>query len=208
MIYTAIASVAPTATSTNAVCLTQTPTGGVAFTINGALAASGVATCGAAQLITVTTAGNESAKTITITGTDENGVTQTETMAGPNIATGTTTKYYKTITAISINTTAAAALTVGVNIGAVSPVVKGFRSNGSDTTSVGVIVTGTITYNIEYSFDDPAGLLNNTSNWFVHASGSAKTANQDVSMAFPISAVRIKVTASTSGSLIGRVLRN
>ncbi len=104
--------------------------------------------------------------------------------------------------------TAGAALTVGTNIAAVSPVVKGFKSVGSDVTAFGAIVTGTITYDLQYSLDDPAGTLNNTSLWFTHASGSGKTATADVSMAFPVSAVRIKVTAASGGSVVGRVLRN
>ena len=74
------------AAAANNICLTQTPT--AAFTLNGALVVGGIAILDVPRRVLVTTTGNESAKTITIIGTDVNGNTQTELMTGPTAARG------------------------------------------------------------------------------------------------------------------------
>lgn len=101
------------AASANNICLSQTPT--AAFTINGAAATGGVATLDVARRVLVTTTGNETGKTITIVGTDVNGNTQTDVLAGPNISTVQSNLDFKTVTSITISSAAAAALTVGTN---------------------------------------------------------------------------------------------
>lgn len=54
---------------------------------------------------------------------------------------------------------------------------------------VGVIVSGTVTYNIEHSYDG--------TNWFAPAADSGKTAAYDKGFLTPILAVRTNVTAGT-----------
>lgn len=63
---------------------------------------------------------------------------------------------------------------------------------------VGVVVSGTVTYNIEHSYD---GL-----NWFAPAGDSGKTGNYDKGFVTPIAWVRINVTAGT-GSVTATVLQ-
>ncbi len=75
----------------------------------------------AASVITLTSAGNDSARTATITGTDVLGNTQTEDLTMANADVATSTKTFKTVTAITVS----GAGTVG-------------------TLSVGVIETGLI----------------------------------------------------------------
>ena len=62
-----------------------------------------------AQKITLVSAGNISAVTFTITGTDSEGNTQEEELTGPNNNTVTSTKYFQTVTQI------AASAAVGTN---------------------------------------------------------------------------------------------
>lgn len=63
---------------------------------------------------------------------------------------------------------------------------------------LGIVVNGTITYDIEHTFDDilnPAGALAPTA--FKHSSLVAQTTNKDGNYAFPIRAIRINNTAGT-----------
>lgn len=63
---------------------------------------------------------------------------------------------------------------------------------------VGVVVSGTVTYNIEHSY--------NGTNWFAPAADSGKNANYDKGFTHPILAVRVNVTAGT-GSVTATVLQ-
>lgn len=63
----------------------------------------------------------------------------------------------------------------------------------------GVTVTGTLTYDIEHTFDDPYDTTI-TPTAFKHSVVVAQTTNKDSNYAFPVRAVRLNVTAFTSGS--------
>ena len=67
---------------------------------------------------------------------------------------------------------------------------------------VGVSVTGTLTYTVEHTFDDvfAEGFNPATATWFANSGLSAKTASLDGNYAFPVTAVRLRVSAYTSGS--------
>jgi len=84
-------------------------------TINGADASGGVATFTGGQLLTVTTAGTgDNGKTVTITGTDVLGDTQTETITLTGSATTHDgTKFFKTVTAVSVSAQPAANIKLG-----------------------------------------------------------------------------------------------
>lgn len=58
----------------------------------------------------------------------------------------------------------------------------------------GCVVSGTSTYTVEHTFDDPGAASPTV---FAHSSVAAKTANQDGNYAFPIRAFRVKTTAGT-----------
>lgn len=61
---------------------------------------------------------------------------------------------------------------------------------------LGVVVNGTITYNVEHTFDDvlAPGV---TPTAFTHSTLVAQTTNKDGNYAFPVRAVRINNTAGT-----------
>ncbi len=66
-------------------------------------------------------------------------------------------------------------------------------------------ITGTVTYNIEHTYDnvnDPSV----TPIWFDPAANSGKTANYDVGYEFPIMGLRLNVTAGT-GTVVMTVLQ-
>lgn len=73
--------------------------------------------------------------------------------------------------------------------------------------SVFVDVTGTNTSTVQHTFDniyDPAV----TPTWMDHASLAAMTADEDGNYAFPVRAVRLNVTAWTSGSATMTLIHN
>ncbi len=72
------------------------------------------------------------------------------------------------------------AIVVNTNI---SPVNIGF----------GVTVSGTVTYSVQHTFDDPAVGF---TTWFSHPTIAAKTDNQDGNYAFPVTGIKLLVTAN------------
>ena len=107
----------PVADDADGIAQSQTPAGAGNFTLNGTLTSGGVYTNadGGARKITFTSANNESGDTYTITGTDADNRAQTETIAGPNTTTITSSKFWKTITQIATNGAASGAITIGVS---------------------------------------------------------------------------------------------
>src|ERR1700743_2261668 len=101
------------AASANNIALSQTPTG--AFTLNGALVTGGVAVLDAPRRVLFTTTANETSHTFTVIGTNASGLLQTENVTGVSSSTVATSLDYKTVTSITINGTAAGAITVGTN---------------------------------------------------------------------------------------------
>lgn len=71
-------------------------------------------------------------------------------------------------------------------------------------------VTGTLTYSVEYTFDDvQANNYNPASGvWNAVTGMGAQTADTTGSLSFPVTGVRLNVTAWTSGSVTLTVLQN
>jgi hypothetical protein len=63
----------------------------------------------------------------------------------------------------------------------------------------GVVVSGTITYTVEHTFDDP---FSGTPTAFPHASIAAQTASKDGNYSAPIRAIRVNNTAGTGSTTI------
>jgi len=61
----------------------------------------------------------------------------------------------------------------------------------------GVIVTGTINYTVQHTFDDPAvGFVT----WFPHPTITGAIANQDGNYAFPVTGIRLLVNSATGAT--------
>lgn len=106
-------SLAPVAAVANGYALSQKPVaGGVqSLTLNGALA--GVADI--ARRVTITSSGNDSARTFTITGKDRNGRVISENLVGPNTATVFTLNDFAAVTSITVDANTAGNITSGTN---------------------------------------------------------------------------------------------
>jgi hypothetical protein len=86
------------------------------FTINGNYASGGSVTLGAATRVSVTSTGNDSARTFTFTGTDGTGAASSFTVAGPNatVAYSTTSQRLKTITQVSVDGACVGTISIGL----------------------------------------------------------------------------------------------
>jgi hypothetical protein len=89
-----------------------------ALTIGGALASGGACAFNAGRVVTILSAGDDSAKSFTVTGTDVNGDAQTESITGANAGTATGAKYFKTVSGISAVGNPAGNVSAGVNASA------------------------------------------------------------------------------------------
>ena len=122
----------PTAADTNGICTSQTTSAAANMTLNGALCAtingnsvyapsvSGTAATadGAwARKIGITSDGNDSGITFTITGTDVDGKALSETVTGPNsttvYSTNSTAANFKTVTKIATSAATTGNITIG-----------------------------------------------------------------------------------------------
>lgn len=136
-----------TAADADGVCQSQTPAAGGSqnLTINGAQASGGVASFTAARFITITSAADDTARTFTVTGTDVNGVAQTESITGPDTASVTGTKYFRTVTQVSVDDDTAGAITVGMANNALDVIYSGrMRLRGAFIVNSGV--AGIVTF--------------------------------------------------------------
>lgn len=73
---------------------------------------------------------------------------------------------------------------------------------------IGCIVTGTVSYTVEHTFDDNSSPTWNpaAATWFPNTGITTKTANQDGNYAFAVSAVRLTLLSGT-GSVTMRLLQ-
>lgn len=63
--------------------------------------------------------------------------------------------------------------------------------------SVGCIATGTVTYSVQYTYDDPAVAFGSGTNWFNLPTITTQTATIDGNLSFPVTAIRGHVTTGT-----------
>ena len=181
----------------NAVCLDQTRVGAGALTINGTLATGGVATFAVAYTVSVTSTGNDSSRTYTITGTNANGQTISETITGPNTTTVYTTRYFKTVTGVSVvGGGTVGTVRVGFGTSGVTPTIP-IDNHGRPEISLQAVVSGTATWTIQQTLDNPWESA--TLNWFDHSDPLmvGQTVSRQGNYAYVPAAVRLKITSGT-----------
>lgn len=104
------ASITLAAANDVSVAASQTPGGAGALTLTATPVSLDVA-----RRVLITAAGNESAKTFVVTGTDREGNVIRESLTGPNATTKATTQDFKTVSSVTISAAAAGAVKVGTN---------------------------------------------------------------------------------------------
>ena len=66
----------------------------------------------------------------------------------------------------------------------------------------GVVVSGTVTYSVQHTFDDPAVGF---TTWYSHPTIAIKTDNQDGNYAFPVTGIKILVTAGSGSATMNLI---
>lgn len=179
------------------ICASQTPLAAGAITINGALATAGVANLASQRQVLFTFAADESSHTFVVTGTDDQDVSIHETVTGTN-TTAVTLLAYKTITSITISAAATGAIKVGTNGVGWTPWQIINWDAGQINLGMAVLVSGTVNYTWQYTFEDPSGTYPNGTaipTPFDLPALASKSANTDSSLLTPIVAWRLKINS-------------
>jgi len=188
--------------TTNGISTSQTPAGAGNLTITGSLASGGVATLTPLtgmqeRQVLISCAGNDTARTFTVYGTNGQGLSISEAVAGSNGSTSVTTSYFQTVTRVAVDAATAGAVTVGTNgVGASQPWVPDNWSNPI-SISLAFEVSGTINCSIQHTYDDVYistgyGALT----WFDHVAN--RSTNIDSTITSPVTAVRLKQNSFTN----------
>lgn len=178
------------------ICASQTPSGAGALTLNGALGT----TLDYARQIGIYSASNLSGRTFVVTGTDSHGITISESITGPNNGTVESSRYFKTISSITISGAAGGALIVGTVDELVSPIYS-MNRQGSIEYGLLATVTGTIDYTVQVTGQDIQSLTDADSlRWLSHDTLVAKTANSTGNIDKAITGMRLKINSYSSGA--------
>lgn len=139
----------------NSIATSQTPGAAGNLTLDGALASGGVIPdLSLGYIISITSAGNISARTFTVTGFDQDNKAQTESITGPNATTVVSTKFWRRITTIAIDAAAGSALTVGTANTTLSARTPTYAIDIYEpNTSIAVDISGTINYDVKKAFE-------------------------------------------------------
>jgi len=185
------------ATDADGIATTQTPLAAGNLTLDGVLISGGTLTLSTAQHVSIACAGADAARSFVVTGTDSYGNAQTEIIAGSAGSTTKGTKNFKTVTSISVDAATAGAVTAGV-LGELETQWL-HLDNDARPFNVGYHVKiGTATFTVEGTMSDLLTTPGDATAFTVQASGSASVANNTI---IPMTGIRLKITAFTTGSI-------
>lgn len=189
----------------NGIAEDQTPAGVGSLTLDGALVSGGVGTFAVAQPVGITSDGNDSGVTFTVTGTDANGITMSETLTGPSSTTVYTTAYFKTVTGVTISGAGTGNISVGVAAtqGMVTQAVPvNWRQSPFNMSLFVDITAGTMTYTVEHTPDDPEAVYTNgfstDAAWYAVDELELLGADAKGNLMFPARALRLKQTVGSA----------
>ena len=188
----------------NGICASQTATstGGSNLTIAGALATGGVATLDAARHVSITSTGNNSTKTFTITGTDRYSNAITESLSGPTGGAVYTTKNFATVTNVAIDAASAGAVIVGSGDQGESQWIPLDRYSTQRSVSVDLSTGANFTFDIQHTNDNvqAEGFQETSATAYADPTIASKSADQFLGNMVLSRAIRLKVTSHVAGS--------
>ena len=170
-----------------------------------------------ARVISITSTGDVSAVNFTIMGT-YNGLSVSQTLAGPNATTVYTTQFFNTVDSVTFNANVTSATNVGTGNAGVSPVTWGvtnwftydfFAPNSALTIQTKVMAT-VVNYSLEVTLDDVTTTPEASLTLFNPiAAMTNATTNQIGNINFPIRYARLKFNNTTTsvGSLTATFLQ-
>lgn len=201
-------SVGPLAAAdADGVAESQTPGAAGDLTLDGILVVDGVGVLDTPRRILVTTADDESGKTLTLYGTDWNGNSVSETITGPNATTAQSVYDYSTITRIAVSAAFTDAVQVGTN-GVASSRPVFLDEWMFAPTAIQVVVTGTVNFTVQQTLDDPtiigATMTFPQVTWFPHPDSglAAATASAQGNYAYAPRMVRVTLNSGTGSCVL------
>lgn len=185
----------------NGISAAQQLVGAGNLLLNGALVVAGAATLDYARQLGMFSSGNISTVVFTITGTDANGNAITDTITGINNSTVETTKYFKTVTQIAAD----AAVGTDVIAGTVDEIAtQAIPLNAYEAiaATVSVVVTGTINFTVQETFDNVLRLGSSSITWQNVTALATKTATTVSPISVHATATRTIVNSHSSGAAL------
>jgi hypothetical protein len=158
--------------------------------------------------VLITSGGNDSGITFTVTGTNQTGNPLTETITGGNATAVSTTQDFGTVTSVTHSGSVATTVSVGTSTTASTPWYQ--VNSWSQQINIGFagVVSGTVTYQVDYTYDDPNAPFSGPFPTIFNPTGfTALTATKDGSFTAPVNAIRFTITAG-AGTLVGQVLQS
>lgn len=198
---------APAAGVANNIAASQSPGAG-AITLNGSV---GTGNLDIARRIIITSAGNDSGITFTLTGTDRYGRAQSETIAGANATVAQTTKDFLSVSSVTHTGSVAGAITIGTNgVASTAPLIVDYFASRAN---IGIALSGTGTFsaNIECSRSDLSpnntnllawDLASGNPVWFVPTAFSAKSALTADEIPGSITMIRLTTASFTAPATV------
>lgn len=192
------------ATNVNDICANQTTAGAGNLLINGSAAVNGVVTRATALKVALTSTGALGGINFTITGLDENGNAQSETIAGPSNNTVYSAKYYSQVSQIAVNGAVGTNVSAGIGLAgagsACVPWIPVDHRVAHFNVALGLTLSGTINVTVQKTFDDVCGGV--APSWqsssvaaLVNATGSVNGAET-----IPCTAFRLIVNSYATGA--------
>ena len=135
---------------------------GLNAVLNGTLVTAGVAVMDAPRRVGITSGGNDSGITFTVTGTartEQGGIKLVETIAGSNGGVAQTTQDFATVTSVAASGATAGNITIGTTGTGSGPWVP-WNQNSLGHFQVsfyGSILSGSPTWQVDYTYDDVFG---------------------------------------------------
>lgn len=156
----------------------------------------------APQGVTITSAGDESDVTFTIVGLDQNGVSQTEALTGPNAETVTSTKKYTSVTSVT------SSLAVGNNVSVGLDGLMEFNIP-ADAYAAGhnvavSLVSGSGTFSVSHGYVNPLkpGFVWTDQKWITASGLTDKTASTDLYYTGGVMAFRLATSVAGAGASV------
>lgn len=121
---------------------------------------SGAATLDVQRRIIITSGGNDTGITFTLSGTDGTGSPISEVITGASGAAASSVLSYKTVTSILTSAAAATTVIVGTNTVADSPWLRFDDFAANTQVSIQCTVSGTVNYTVSQTLEDPNFVTN------------------------------------------------
>lgn len=168
--------------------------------------ANPVDTSGAARILLITTTENDSARTLTISGTDADGnsISETITGSGLNNTTTTSVKAYATVSSIASDGAIGANISVGTQnstlVAESQSVPLNFYSRSG--VQVAVEITGTVNFTIRETFDDLLGSGTSKAVWFSPSALASKTSNTTAELDVGATGMNVQINSYSNGATL------